>query len=44
MRKSGGIEEIYKAIERLSLKHKEHIAMYGQGNENVSPVSTRQLP
>jgi glutamine synthetase len=33
MRKPGGIEEIYKAIERLSLKHKEHIAMYGQGNE-----------
>ena len=33
MRESGGIEEIYKAIERLSMKHQEHIVVYGKGND-----------
>lgn len=33
MRESGGIEDIYKAIEKLSFKHKEHIELYGKGNE-----------
>ncbi|KAK1373955.1 Glutamine synthetase [Heracleum sosnowskyi] len=33
MRNEGGLEVINKAIEKLSLKHKEHIATYGEGNE-----------
>ncbi|KAM7479610.1 hypothetical protein LguiA_027823 [Lonicera macranthoides] len=33
MRKDGGFEVIKKAIEKLGLKHKEHIAAYGEGNE-----------
>lgn len=33
MREDGGYEVIKKAIEKLGLKHKEHIAAYGDGNE-----------
>jgi glutamine synthetase len=33
MRSDGGYEVIIKAIEKLGLKHKEHIAAYGEGNE-----------
>lgn len=33
MREEGGYEIIKKAIEKLSLKHTEHIAAYGEGNE-----------
>jgi len=33
MREEGGIEVIHKAIEKLALRHKEHIAAYGEGNE-----------
>lgn len=33
MRKDGGYEVIKKAIEKLGLRHKEHIAAYGEGNE-----------
>ncbi|GLJ37638.1 hypothetical protein SUGI_0764540 [Cryptomeria japonica] len=33
MRTDGGINVIKKAIEKLGLKHKEHIAAYGEGNE-----------
>lgn len=33
MREDGGYEVIKKAIEKLGLKHKEHIAAYGEGNE-----------
>lgn len=33
MRNDGGIEVIKKAIEKLSLRHKEHISAYGEGNE-----------
>ncbi|MCL7039614.1 hypothetical protein MKW94_021547, partial [Papaver nudicaule] len=33
MREDGGYEVILKAIEKLSHKHKEHIAAYGEGNE-----------
>ena len=33
MRNEGGFEVIKKAIEKLQLKHKEHIAAYGEGNE-----------
>lgn len=33
MREDGGFEIIKKAIEKLGLKHKEHIAAYGEGNE-----------
>jgi hypothetical protein len=33
MRNEGGFEVIKKAIEKLGLKHKEHIAAYGEGNE-----------
>lgn len=33
MRNEGGLEVIKKAIEKLGLKHKEHIAAYGEGNE-----------
>jgi len=32
MREKGGLEEIYKAIEKLSKKHAEHIAVYGEHN------------
>jgi len=33
MREEGGYEVIKKAIEKLGLRHKEHIAAYGKGNE-----------
>ena len=33
MRSDGGYEVIKKAIEKLQLRHKEHIAAYGEGNE-----------
>ena len=33
MRNDGGIHVIKKAIEKLALRHKEHIAAYGEGNE-----------
>lgn len=33
MRNDGGFEIIKKAIEKLGLRHKEHIAAYGEGNE-----------
>lgn len=35
MREEGGYENhIHAALERLKLKHKEHIAAYGEGNEH----------
>ena len=33
MREENGYDHIVKAIEKLGLKHKEHIAAYGEGNE-----------
>jgi glutamine synthetase len=33
MREKGGLAEIKKAIYKLGAKHKEHIAVYGEGNE-----------
>ena len=33
MRKEGGIEHIYKAINKLKDKHNEHMLVYGEGNE-----------
>src|SRR5690606_4309379 len=33
MRSEGGYDKILEAIKRLSAKHKEHIAVYGNGNE-----------
>jgi glutamine synthetase len=33
MREAGGIEHIYKAVEKLSKRHAEHIKVYGDGNE-----------
>jgi glutamine synthetase len=33
MREEGGYEIIKKAIEKLGLRHKEHISAYGEGNE-----------
>lgn len=33
MRKEGGYEVILDAIKKLSLKHEEHISVYGAGNE-----------
>lgn len=33
MREEGGYETIKKAILNLSLRHKEHISAYGEGNE-----------
>ncbi|XP_023004587.1 glutamine synthetase nodule isozyme-like isoform X1 [Cucurbita maxima] len=33
MRNDGGIDVIKKAIEKLGLRHKLHIAAYGEGNE-----------
>ncbi|MQM08225.1 hypothetical protein Taro_041080, partial [Colocasia esculenta] len=33
MRNDGGINVINKAIEKLSMRHKEHISAYGEGNE-----------
>jgi glutamine synthetase len=32
MREPNGLEEIYRAIEKLGLKHKNHIAVYGKDN------------
>ena len=34
MREPGGLKYIEKAIDKLSRKHKEHIAVYGDGNEH----------
>lgn len=33
MRSDGGFDVIKKAIDKLGLRHKEHIAAYGEGNE-----------
>ncbi|KAG6541789.1 hypothetical protein Mapa_016802 [Marchantia paleacea] len=33
MRSAGGYELIREAIEKLGMRHKEHIALYGEGNE-----------
>jgi glutamine synthetase len=33
MREDGGIEAVFEACDRLGDKHKEHIAVYGHGNE-----------
>lgn len=33
MRNEGGIDVIKKAIEKLGLRHKEHISAYGEGND-----------
>jgi len=33
MRKPGGMKYIEEAIEKLSHRHKEHLAVYGEGNE-----------
>ncbi|KAF3599096.1 hypothetical protein F2Q69_00038039 [Brassica cretica] len=33
MRNTGGLAVIKKAIEKLQVKHKQHIAAYGEGNE-----------
>ena len=33
MREDGGMDVILSAIEKLSRKHEEHIAVYGSGNE-----------
>ena len=33
MRKEGGIDEIYKAIDKLSKNHKQHIEVYGNYND-----------
>jgi glutamine synthetase len=33
MRKPGGVKAVMKACEKLGKKHKEHIAVYGAGNE-----------
>nr|Q06378.1 RecName: Full=Glutamine synthetase; AltName: Full=Cytoplasmic GS3; AltName: Full=Glutamate--ammonia ligase [Hordeum vulgare]CAA48830.1 cytoplasmic glutamine synthetase [Hordeum vulgare] len=33
MRNDGGFKVIVDAVEKLKLKHKEHIAAYGEGNE-----------
>jgi glutamine synthetase len=33
MREEGGYTAIIAAVEKLGLKHKEHIAAYGEGNE-----------
>jgi len=33
MRQDGGFADIIAAIEKLSKKHNEHIAIYGKGNE-----------
>lgn len=33
MRTEGGYEVIKKAIEKLGMRHKEHISAYGEGNE-----------
>ena len=33
MREEGGYQVMLTAIEKLSMKHDEHIAVYGAGNE-----------
>lgn len=33
MREEGGIKVIIEAVEKLAKKHKEHIAVYGEGND-----------
>lgn len=35
MREEGGIKYIYEAIEKLSKKHKEHIAVYGDNSKRL---------
>jgi glutamine synthetase len=33
MREEGGYRYIIEAIKKLEVKHKEHIAVYGEGNQ-----------
>ena len=33
MRQNGGLDEIYKCMEKLEKKHSEHILIYGKNNE-----------
>ena len=33
MREKGGYAHIIEALEKLRLRHKEHIEAYGEGNE-----------
>lgn len=33
MREDGGIKAIYKAMEKFEARHKEHMKVYGEGNE-----------
>ena len=33
MRADGGIKAIYSAMEKLEARHKEHMKVYGEGNE-----------
>lgn len=33
MREKGGMKHIESAIQKLSMRHKEHLAVYGSGNE-----------
>ena len=33
MRSKGGYKLIIEALEKLKLRHQEHIAAYGEGNE-----------
>lgn len=35
MRQDGGLEHIYNAIEKLSEKHQEHIAVYGDNRDRL---------
>jgi len=41
MRDEGGIKEIEAAIEKLALRHKEHIAVYDIGGSNVRRLTGR---
>ena len=33
MREPGGLKQIKEAINKLAAKHKEHMDLYGEGNE-----------
>ena len=40
MRGPGGIQVVNEAIEKLSKRHKKYMGVYGEDNEQWSPVAT----
>ena len=44
MRQDKGLDKIYEAINKLSLKHKEHLDIYGNNEERLSGLHETSDP